>query len=179
MRITDATLTDDLTAVLDGARVTAGPTAGATITRLDPELDEPDHRGRPDDPHRLRTVTLDAYADLGDKALANRRRPRSRVPGAAAPAPGCATSHSAPTVNVTKTSSRPTPLPGRDTVTYTITLTNTGTANVPTMTVNDDLTQVLDDATFQGDPAANAGTAGRTGQRVSPGPARSPRARRR
>ncbi|MEV6967927.1 hypothetical protein AB0M47_22735 [Hamadaea sp. NPDC051192] len=52
------------------------------------------------------------------------------------------------------------PLPGGTTVTYTVTVTNIGTADYPAAEVGDDLSQVLDDAAYNGDATADAGKIG-------------------
>ncbi|MFF8769168.1 hypothetical protein [Kitasatospora sp. NPDC015120] len=59
---------------------------------------------------------------------------------------------------VAKTADKAQALPG-DTVTYRVDITNTGNAPLTALTVTDDLRAVLDDADYNGDAAATAGTA--------------------
>lgn len=47
-----------------------------------------------------------------------------------------------------------------NTVTYTLTITNTGATALTSLKIDDDLTDVLDDATMEGAPAVNPGSAG-------------------
>ena len=63
-----------------------------------------------------------------------------------------------PDVDITKTVDNPDPQPG-DTVTYTITAQNVGQAPVDGKKITDDLTGVLDDATYNNDAAATSGAA--------------------
>jgi uncharacterized repeat protein (TIGR01451 family) len=47
-----------------------------------------------------------------------------------------------------------------ETLTYTLTITNTGTTDLVGLTVHDDLSDVLDDATMEGDPVVDPSSAG-------------------
>lgn len=66
------------------------------------------------------------------------------------------------TYQVEKTSTPPngsTVKPG-DTVTYTLNITNTGLTDLINLTIHDDLSDVLDDATFEGTPVVSPASAG-------------------
>jgi uncharacterized repeat protein (TIGR01451 family) len=67
---------------------------------------------------------------------------------------------------ITKTPSVPSARPG-DPVTYTITVKNTGTQAYNSVAFTDDLTDVLQDATFNGDLVASAGTVAYTAPNLS------------
>ncbi|GLW89269.1 DUF7507 domain-containing protein [Actinokineospora globicatena] len=86
----------------------------------------------------------------------------SNGPGSACRAastnPGCVVALPLPAIHVTKTSSAVgRAVPGQD-VTYTVAVTNTGKVDLPSQTAIDDLSGVLDDATYVGDAAATSGT---------------------
>jgi uncharacterized repeat protein (TIGR01451 family) len=73
---------------------------------------------------------------------------------------GCSTGNPVQTYAVTKTASESTAVPG-DKVTYTITVTNTGTvayAAANPAAFSDDLTKVLDDATYNANATSTSGT---------------------
>jgi uncharacterized repeat protein (TIGR01451 family) len=104
------------------------------------------------------TVTVND-PPTGNKNLANSivGPPDSNCPpGNTDPACGT-TGGGIPQLAIAKTVDNATPKP-LDTVTYTISLTNPGTADYTGATVTDDLTDVIDDATFNGDQTATAGT---------------------
>lgn len=63
-----------------------------------------------------------------------------------------------PTLEIAKTADATSAEPGQQ-VTYTLTVTNNGTTPVTGATVTDDLSGVLDDATYNGDADASTGTA--------------------
>ncbi|WP_410816491.1 putative Ig domain-containing protein [Micromonospora sp. 050-3] len=99
--------------------------------------------------------------DPGDKSLVN--TVVSNTPGS-----NCATGSSdarctatvrvlVPALTITKVSSVPTTTPGA-TVGYTVTISNTGETAYPTLTVTDALAGVLDDAGYNNDAVASAGT---------------------
>lgn len=160
--VTAATVTDSLAGVLDDAVLTSGPTASAgtaslaagTITWTGDLLPGSDAVTID------YTVTLDAYADLGDGTLFNAvvapaagcADPAVTNPQAPGYDPDCSTYHTTPQLQYQKTSDAATPVRPGDEVTYTITVTNTGTATVPAVLVTDDLAAVLDDATLVGAP---------------------------
>nr|WP_162239089.1 DUF11 domain-containing protein [Agreia sp. Leaf335] len=100
--------------------------------------------------------------DTGDKVLAN--TVVSTVPGSncveGVGDPNCTSTVPAGSFAVSKTASTSSAVQG-STITYTVTVTNTGkvayTEDKPA-SFRDDLTRVLDDATYNGDANASAGT---------------------
>jgi large repetitive protein len=100
--------------------------------------------------------------DTGDKTVIITAT--SAAPGSACPAGTTATPCRStvvvltPALHITATTSPATTVPG-GTVHYTVTITNTGQTAYTATTVTDDLTGLLDDATYNGDAAATAGTA--------------------
>ncbi|MEU7119470.1 hypothetical protein [Streptomyces zaomyceticus] len=70
-----------------------------------------------------------------------------------------------PDLEITKTASPRSVKPG-DTLTYTITARNTGTLDYPNARFGDDLTGILDDATYNGDVRTTLGTATYTAPRI-------------
>ncbi|MEK2492765.1 hypothetical protein WN990_24750 [Kitasatospora purpeofusca] len=75
--------------------------------------------------------------------------------------PACRTVIPVKRLEVTKTADATAVTPGQR-VTYTVTVTNPGTTDYPGATLTDDLSKVLDDATFNNDPATTTGTVGYT-----------------
>ena len=99
--------------------------------------------------------------DAGNKTLTDTIA--STTPGATCPASGTAPAACTATVTVlvpaldiTQTASAATTTPG-STVQYTITVADTGQTPYTGVTVTDDLTSLLDDATYNGDAAATFG----------------------
>ena len=75
----------------------------------------------------------------------------------------------------TRAANPPTSVAPGGTVRYTLTIHNTGQADYPAgTTVTDDLSGVLDDATYLNDVATDCGRSHRSPHPRSPGPARSP-----
>ncbi|MFJ8043942.1 isopeptide-forming domain-containing fimbrial protein [Kitasatospora sp. NPDC096147] len=94
----------------------------------------------------------------GDRQLANAVvSPDSNCPPDSTD-PDCSTVTPVKHLTVKKTAAPAAVKPG-DKVTYTITVTNDGKAPYPGATFTDDLTKVLDDATYDNDQAATAGSA--------------------
>jgi large repetitive protein len=144
---TGATFSDDLSDVVDDAAVggiaaTVGTAslAGDVLTWVGDLA-----------PGASAVVTYQATVnvpDVGNRILAN--GVTSTTPGnscATADRPGCSASAAVPGFEIRKSSDRPTADPG-DTVTYTIDLVNLGQTTIVDAVVTDDLTGVLDDATF-------------------------------
>ncbi|WP_157695301.1 DUF7927 domain-containing protein [Nakamurella panacisegetis] len=109
------------------------------------------------------TVTVKPFAQQGNHVLLNYVAPPGTQPpsaGTCVADPTCVT-HPIPHLSIVKTASTTDrPAPG-DKVTYTVTVTNDGsvdyTAGSPA-TMTDDLTKVLDDATYDSDAAATSGS---------------------
>ena len=110
------------------------------------------------------TITFTATVhdpDTGDKTLA--AAAASAAAGSSCP-PGSGTAGCdiaipvlTPALTITTAASPATATPGR-TVTYTLTVTDSGQTPYAGATVTDDLTGLLDDAAYNGDAAATAGT---------------------
>ncbi|MEH1167745.1 putative Ig domain-containing protein [Micromonospora sp. CPCC 205539] len=101
--------------------------------------------------------------DPGDQSLVNRvvsSTPGSNCPTGSSDARCVATVLvRVPALTITKVPSVPTTAPGA-TVGYTLTISNTGQTAYPTVTVTDALAGVLDDAAYNNDAVASAGTIG-------------------
>ena len=106
------------------------------------------------------TVTVD-NPDTGNHVLAGTittAAPGSNCPSAA-PAAACSVSVPVltPALTITNTPSTTTPVPG-SVVGYTLAITDSGQTPYTGITVTDDLSQMVDDVTYDGDAAATAGT---------------------
>jgi uncharacterized repeat protein (TIGR01451 family)/fimbrial isopeptide formation D2 family protein len=151
-----ATFTDDLSGVLDDATYNGDATNGATIAGSTISWSGPLAVGATET--FTYSVTINS-PDSGDKVLNN-----AVVTGStgncfgASTDPSCAVQVPTKSFHVVKTASASTTVPG-DTVTYTITVTNTGaigySASAPAG-FTDDLTGVLDDATYNNDASNGA-----------------------
>ncbi|WP_314147272.1 hypothetical protein [uncultured Leifsonia sp.] len=148
---TPATISDDLSKVLDDATYVAGSaTAGATVSGNTLSWSGPLAVGT------TQTITykvLVGPAGTGDGTLAN-----SVTGGDCDPAGSCTTSNPVQALQVTKTADKTEVVPG-ETVTFTVTVKNTGvvdyTAAAPA-SFTDDLSAVLDDATYNNDATSGA-----------------------
>ncbi|ATY12621.1 DUF11 domain-containing protein [Amycolatopsis sp. AA4] len=151
-----AAVTDDLTGVLDDAtydndaRATSGTTAytapkltwsgdveaGATVTI---------------------TYTVTVHnPPRGDKKLANAVTGADNCPPGGSD-PDCGTVTPLPALKITKTAT-PAEIKTGDRVSYTVTVENVGEADYRRASFTDNLTGVLDDATYNGDAKADTGT---------------------
>ncbi|GAA4552191.1 DUF7927 domain-containing protein [Amycolatopsis samaneae] len=153
-----ATFTDDLSNVLDDA--TYGNDASATIgsaTYAEPKLtwtgDLPVGASA--------TVTYSVTVKnpvTGDHQLRN--TVSTNVPGNCEPGstdPKCSTTTPVPGMTIEKKADKQAANPG-DKVTYTVTVTNTGKTPLPGARFTDDLSNVVDDATYGNDASATVGS---------------------
>ena len=167
---TGATVTDDLTGSLADATYNADASAtGGTVSYASPVLTWTGNLAV----GATVTVTFSVTVldpDPGGKLLVN--RVVSTADGSSCPPggsnPGCATTVGVltPLLTILKTASGPTATAG-GTVTYTIKVTNNGQIPYTGATLADDLSGVLDDATYGGDATATSGTVGYTAPNVT------------
>ncbi|MET8982596.1 glycine-rich protein [Streptomyces sp. NPDC004539] len=166
---TGAAWSDDLTGVLDDA--TYGDDASASsgsVKYTDPTLTWSGDLA----PGAKATITYSVTLkdpDTGDQTLKNTLV--SSSDGANCPSgatdPACtAGPYGIPSLTLVKTVSPGSPLPG-DTVTYTVTVENTGKADYPGATLSDDLSDVLDSATWLGRTTATTGSVTYTAPKLS------------
>jgi uncharacterized repeat protein (TIGR01451 family)/LPXTG-motif cell wall-anchored protein len=158
-----ASFSDDLSKVLDDATYNNDATNGATLTG---------HTLTWSGPLAVGATAVVTYSitvndpDTGDRKLANAADPTGPggtcADGSAAPCPD--TVVPVRSYTVVKKASSATVRPG-DKVTYTVTVTNTGTgaytADDPA-SFSDDLSKVLDDATYDKDATGGATVSGHT-----------------
>ena len=157
---TGATVTDNLTSVLDEATYNGGATATTgALTFTSPTLTWTGNLAVGASATITYSVTVSNPA-TGGKLLIN--TVSSAVAGSACPPgsqdPACTVTVGilTPALTITKTAGTAT-MPG-DTVHYTITVTNTGQTAYAPAAITDPLTGVLDDATYDSDATATAGT---------------------
>ena len=156
---TGATFTDSLAGLLDDAAYGNDATATAgTVAFTSPDLTWTGDL----DPGDTATVTFSVTVnnpDTGDHILTSAIT--SATAGSDCPAggtdPRCATTTDVAELAIVNTASVSTTTPGSD-VSYTITITNTGQTTYTGATVTDPLGGVLDDATYNGDATATAGS---------------------
>lgn len=149
-----ATFTDDLTAVLDDATYNDDASSGATVVGSTLTWSG----AVPSGSSLQITYSVTALAaGSGDGVLTNAVIPTA-IGGECAPQADCSTSDALRSFTVEKAASTTTVDRGA-TVVYTIVVTNTGaaafTADAPAR-VTDDLTAVLDDASYNGDATNGA-----------------------
>ncbi|MHC5903595.1 DUF7927 domain-containing protein [Streptomyces sp. S6] len=150
---------DDLTGVLDDAVYNDDASAnGGSVKYQEPKLSWIGDLAAGDIGGATYSVTV-KDPDTGDKHLTNGvvgPKGSNCAPGSTDPA--CKpTPAGVPTLKITKSASTNRPTPGSK-VTYTVTVENTGTATYTGATWTDDLTDVVDDATYGGDASATSGT---------------------
>ena len=158
---TGATVTDDLTGVLNDAAYNgdAAATVG-TVSYVSPVLTWTGNLAPGDTATITYSVTVN-NPDTGDKHLVN--TVVSAVPGSTCPSgstdPACTVTVTdlIPALTITKTANVASATPG-SAVDYTITVADSGQTNYPGATVTDDLTGVLSAAAFNHDAAATTGT---------------------
>ncbi|MFC4589263.1 fibronectin type III domain-containing protein [Sphaerisporangium corydalis] len=159
---TGATINDSLTGVLTDATYNAdATTTTGTLTYTAPNLGWTGNLAI----GATATITYTATVlnpDPGDKQIFNTIT--STELGNNCPTGSTDTACTArvtvltPALTITKTSSTPTVV-GGGTLTYTITVANTGQTPYTGATLTDDLTGILDDATYNADATATTGTA--------------------
>ena len=151
--------TDDLGEVLDDATLVDGPDAenGLSINRTGDVLEITGTVPSGESRTVTYTVRVKALADQGDHVLANTL---ACQPGDPADCEPETTEHPVRGLEVTKTSDATEDSRPGDTVTYTVTAENVGAGDytdADPATVTDDLTDVLDDADYNDDAAADLG----------------------
>ncbi|MEL7978094.1 CshA/CshB family fibrillar adhesin-related protein [Isoptericola sp. F-RaC21] len=159
-----ATFTDDLSGVLDDATYNADAAANAgEVTYAEPQLSWSGALAAGETATITYSVTvLDPAATDADGTLTNAvvGPPESNC-AEGSDDPDCSTDVPVRALHLEKTSDGAAGAQPGDTVTYTITVENTGsvpyTADDPA-TFDDDLTEVLDDATYHDDASADIGT---------------------
>jgi uncharacterized repeat protein (TIGR01451 family)/LPXTG-motif cell wall-anchored protein len=155
-----AAFTDDLSPVLDDATYNGDATAGAVVAGSTLTWSGPLAVGAAI--AVTYSVTVDT-PDTGDHILTNAVVP-TRPGGACDPAATCSATTLVSSYTVTKTSSATTATPG-SVITYAVTITNTGATSFTSAkpaTFTDDLTAVLDDATYNGDVSTGGGVVANT-----------------
>ncbi|NIH80978.1 DUF7927 domain-containing protein [Amycolatopsis viridis] len=153
-----ASFTDDLSAVLDDATYNNDADNGATYTAPTLSWSGPLAVGQSVEVHYSLTVN-DPHT--GDQRLANAVVTPPGTGGncaAGSTDPACTTTTPSKSFSVTKSASQQDANPG-DTITYTVVVTNTGQAAYPAeapASFTDDLSGVLDDATYNNDATGGA-----------------------
>ncbi|MFE0022960.1 GEVED domain-containing protein [Amycolatopsis sp. NPDC059021] len=158
--LTGATFTDDLSKVIDDATFDAGSVSASTGTAsyTAPKLTWAGDLGVGATATITYRVTVNNPV-TGDHKLVNAIT--STTPGSncatGSTDPKCATSTPVSGLRIAKSADRDQVVPG-DKVTYTITVTNTGQTPQNGATFTDDLSSVLDDATYNNDASATIGS---------------------
>lgn len=161
---------DDLTHVLDDAEVTAEPAAaGLTVTRDGARI-AITGTVPVGATHTVNyTVTVRADGERGDDTVANFLLDPDAVPPSTPdcePAdralPDCTTTPVAAVTHAKSVSASADPIDAGTVLTYTLTVRSTGKATAP-VALDDDLSGVLDDATFTGGPESDTASVTVTG----------------
>jgi uncharacterized repeat protein (TIGR01451 family) len=150
-----ATLTDTLSEVLDDATYNNDATSGAVVTDGILSWSGALAVGTP--VTITYSVTVGA-AGTGDGVLTNAVSPTTPG-GSCATEDGCVTTNPVQSYSVSKTSDPSGAVVAGDVITYTVTVTNTGAANYTAAapaSLTDDLSAVLDDATYNNDVTSGA-----------------------
>ncbi|HEY2578581.1 MAG TPA: fibronectin type III domain-containing protein, partial [Streptosporangiaceae bacterium] len=156
---TGVTFTDPLGGMLDDASYDADAAASSgTVSVASQTLTWTGSLA----PGAVATITFSATVnnpDTGNKILTS--TVTSATTGSNCPAggtdPRCTITVAVQALTISSTASTATATPGA-TVSYTITVTNTGQASYTGASISDSLTGVLDDATYNGDGTASAGS---------------------
>ncbi|WP_431806906.1 hypothetical protein [Microbacterium paraoxydans] len=151
-----ASIEDDLTAVLDDAVYNDDATQGATVTGNTLSWSGPLAIG--DTVTITYSVTVDAAGEGGDLALGNVVVPTDPS-GECATADDCTTDTPVGVFEVSKTSSGTGQVRAGDVLTYTVTVTNPSAVDftdAQPASFTDDLSPVLDDATYNDDATQGA-----------------------
>lgn len=154
-----ASFTDDLSAVLDDATYNDDASAGAALTETTLSWSGP--LGVGETVEVTYSVTVNDPI-TGDQNLTNTVVPNA--PGGSCGEGDCGTTTPVASFTVDKTSSAATAMPG-DTVTYTVTVTNTSAVpytDADPASFRDDLSAVLDDASYNDDATNGATLSGTT-----------------
>lgn len=165
--VTGAQIDDDMTKALDDATYgnDAKPSAG-TVSYAAPTLT---WKGNLAVGARVTITYTMTVTGHGDEKLANVVTNPPGTPGVCDTTIGCRTHHRYGKYTFAKVAD---PASGStvavgDKVTYTVTITQHGVGGVPAATVTDDLSQVLDDATYDNDATASAGAVSVAGPRLT------------
>ncbi|MFB7943338.1 isopeptide-forming domain-containing fimbrial protein [Kitasatospora phosalacinea] len=154
----DATAVDDLTKVIDDATYDGDAQADTgTVSYAAPKLSWNGTLAAGQSATITYSVTVND-PDAGDGKLDNAVTGNSYSNCTTGTEPGCTTHEDVSGLKVTKTADAATAKPGQK-VTYTVTVTNLVGAPRTGVSLSDDLTQVLDDATYDNDVTASSGTA--------------------
>ncbi|MCW2865487.1 MAG: hypothetical protein JWP48_7195 [Actinoallomurus sp.] len=159
---TGATATDDLSGVLtDAAYGNDASATSGTVSYTSPTLSWIGDLAVGASTTITYSVTIDDPDDDGSKSLVNRVS-SSEVGSTCPPGsgnPSCLVNVTVltPALTIVKSAGQSTAT-GGNTVSYSVTVTNTGQTAYTGATFTDDLTGVLDDAVYNNDAAASAGT---------------------
>ena len=154
----NVTVTDDMTGVLDDATYNnnAVVTGGGSASFVPPNLT---YTNSNLGAGQTATITFSVTTNnpgVGDKKVENRVTSNLGNCTAGSTDPACVTVTNGPNVTYVKTVSKGSAVPG-ETLTYTITATNSGLAPATNLSYVDNLSPILDDATYNGDAVASNG----------------------